>query len=117
MFNQLVEVVNYLNDGQIIEAGKHLIELSKNISEEEILRIVSEIEKEIREVSEEKWILEVDTKFKKELNEVVNQSIKCKLEKIRVLSIVLLDKISKSNEIILNMLKNPYLENKPHTYI
>lgn len=117
MFNQLMEVVNYLNNGKVIEAGKHLIEISKETTEEEIIKIISEIEKEIREVDEERWVLGLDTRFRKELNDVVNQNIKCKIEKIRVLSLILLDRVSKGNEIILSMIKNPLLDNKPHTYI
>lgn len=117
MFEQLVKVVNYLNDGKIVEAGKYLIEISKNVTEEEAVKVLSEMEKEIRDVEEEKWILSLDTRFKKELNDVINQNIKCKIEKIRVLSLILLDKISNGNEIILNMVKNPLMESKPHTYI
>ncbi|AWR97853.1 hypothetical protein DFR86_10085 [Acidianus sulfidivorans JP7] len=117
MFNELANVVNYLNEGKIIEAGKHLIDIAKNATEEDTVKIVSEIEKEIREIDEEKWLLSLDTKFKNELISVIADNIKCKEEKIRALSLILLDKISKGNNIILNMLKNPLIENKPHTYI
>ncbi|ARM76639.1 hypothetical protein [Acidianus manzaensis] len=117
MFNELTNAVNYLNEGKVIEAGKYLINITKDATEEETVKIVSEIEKEIREIEEEKWLYEVDTKFKKELIDVVAQNIKCKEEKIRMLSLILIDKISKGNDIIMNMVKNPLSESKPHTFI
>ncbi|MCY0873435.1 hypothetical protein D1867_00795 [Acidianus infernus] len=118
MFEDLLKVVNYLNDGKILEAGEYLVELAKNnYTNEDIIKISSEIEKELRELKEESWITQIDSKFRDQIISVLEDNTRCKRELIRVLSLSLLEKLSKGNELILNMIRNPHAESKPHTFI
>ncbi|BDC17142.1 hypothetical protein [Acidianus sp. HS-5] len=118
MFEDLLKAVNYLNDGKILEAGEYLIELTKNNdANDDIIRISSEIEKELRELKEESWIGEIDSKFKDQIISVLEDNIRCRKELIKVLSLSLIEKLSKGNELILNMIKNPRAETRPHTFI
>ncbi|EWG06675.1 MAG: hypothetical protein ASUL_08414 [Candidatus Aramenus sulfurataquae] len=116
MFKELVKAVDYLNKGQVEEAGKYLLELAKSEESEELFKLTAEVEKELRELEEEKTLLDVNTKFEEELREVVKRDMSCKREKLRVLSYVMIEKMSKGNDILISMIRNPDSA-RPHTYI
>ncbi|AWR93765.1 hypothetical protein [Acidianus brierleyi] len=116
MFEELIKAIDYINDGNVISAGKYLIELAKNQDDEDILKVVAETEKELREIEDEKTLLDLDSKFRDQLIDVIRENIKWKKEKIRVLSLYLIDKMSKGNEILLQMIRSP-TEGRPHTFI
>ncbi|NON63268.1 hypothetical protein [Acidianus sp. RZ1] len=116
MFTELMKAVDYLNEGKVIEAGRYLLELGKGEEDEDLLKVMSEIEKEIREIENEKTYMSLETRFKDEVIHSLDQCLRCRQEKIRVLSIYLLERLSNGNEILLSMIRLKG-EAKPNTFI
>ncbi len=116
MFKELVKAVDYLNRGQVEEAGRYLLELAKDADNEEVFKLTAEVEKELRGIEEEKVLLDVNTRFDRELREAVSRDMECKREKLRVLSYVIIEKLSKGNDVLISMLRYPNSA-RPHTYI
>ncbi|MEM0373473.1 MAG: hypothetical protein QXO96_02840, partial [Sulfolobales archaeon] len=74
-------------------------------------------EKELRDIKDDESIALRTSPFSKEYKEVIREMIRCRENKIRVLLLHGIYKLSNGNLIILNMIKSSYTELKPNTFI
>jgi len=118
MFDQLLQIIHYIDQDRIIDAASKLLEIVKDKDDEELMKIAAELEKEIKELREEKSILEVvsltyATEFKHLLEEMEN----VRKRKIKLLSMELINRLGGNNYLVKELLTHRRVEVKPHTFI
>jgi predicted nuclease with TOPRIM domain len=118
MFDQLLQIIHYIDQDRIIDAASKLLEIVKDKDDEELMKIAAELEKEIKELREEKSILEVvspsyATEFKHLLEEMEN----VRKRKIKLLSMELINRLGGNNYLVKELLTQRRVEVRPHTFI
>ncbi|QKQ99248.1 hypothetical protein GWK48_01515 [Metallosphaera tengchongensis] len=117
MFDVLIDVVNDLNNDNVTRASKRLVSLAKDNEDEELLRIVSELEKLLMELDKDDTLVRDDEETQRDLLAIKKEMDDLRKRKLRILSIYLLKKLSDRNLIIQNMIVNKPLSRKPQTYM
>ncbi|MEM0175721.1 MAG: hypothetical protein QXU86_06580, partial [Metallosphaera sp.] len=103
-----------LNKGNLTKAVQMILDVSKDEDDEKILRISSELERTLRELSND---LAYDEYDEKELIEIERAMNELRKRKLRILSILALRKLSKDNLIIENIIQKDFITQKPQTYM
>ena len=117
MLNEIFDIIHDLNEDRILEAANKILQLIKDKDDEDLIKIGSEIEKEIRAIREDDEILHiVRVETLDELKSVISELKEARMRKIKVLIQDLLRRISNNNVLVIEALK-PKSEVKPHTYM
>ncbi|AEB94749.1 MAG: hypothetical protein QXR57_06285 [Metallosphaera sp.] len=114
MLDELLKIANELNKGNLTKAVQMILDVSKDEDDEKILRISSELERTLRELSND---LAYDEYDEKELIEIERAMNELRKRKLRILSILALRKLSKDNLIIENIIQKDFITQKPQTYM
>ena len=117
MLNEIFDIIHDLNEGKVIEAANKILQLIKDKDDEDLIRISSEIEKEIRAMREDDEILRVvRVETLDELKNVLLELKEARIRKIKVLIYDLLRRISNNNVLVVEAIK-PKSDVRPHTYM
>ena len=117
MLNEIFDIIHDLNEGRVIEAANKILQLIKDKDDEDLIKIGSEIEKEIRAIREDDEIYHVvRAETLDELKNVILELKEARIRKIKVLIHDLIRRISNNNILVVEALK-PKSDIKPHTYI
>ncbi|MEM4911660.1 MAG: hypothetical protein QXJ81_02360, partial [Metallosphaera sp.] len=106
MLDELLKIANELNKGNLTKAVQMILDVSKDEDDEKILRISSELERTLRELSND---LAYDEYDEKELIEIERAMNELRKRKLRILSILALRKLSKDNLIIENIIQKDFI--------
>lgn len=118
MFEELLRILHKVNQGELIEASKNLLEILKNSEEEEeLMKLAYYLEKELREMRDEESFYLSSSPFSEEFRNIIKEMNKIRERKLKILIFHALYKLSKGNIIIMNMINISKIDVKPNTYI
>ncbi|MCY0849788.1 hypothetical protein [Sulfuracidifex metallicus] len=110
------DIVSYLNEGRIEEAGKKIIEIAKDVEDEDVRTVISEIEKEIMDSRHNSDMFISYSPYTDQITQATRAMQKCREERMKYLILHGLYLLTKGNRIILDMIKLT-AQVKPRTYL
>ena len=117
MLGEIFDIIHDLNEGRIIEAANKILQLIRDKDDENLIKIGSEIEKEIKALREDEEIYHIVTvKTLDELKNVILELKRARIRKIEVLIRDLIRRISNNNVLVEEALK-PKSNIRPNTYM
>ncbi len=111
-----IDVVSYLNDGKIEEAGKKMVEIGKEVEDEDVRNVIAEIEREMMEVRHEREAGLSYSPYYDQLLQATRSLERCRIERMKYLILHGLYLLTKGNTIIMDMVRQAQPV-KPRTYL
>jgi predicted nuclease with RNAse H fold len=113
VFSELLDVVDKLNRGQVMEAAHKIIELARD--REDLIEMCSEIEEMLMDLRRGRS-LEVEGPLGRKLREVEEEMRRLKVRRLKLLILYAVQLISGDNPIIMNVIKREDIDTT-HTYL
>ncbi len=110
------DVVSYLNEGKVEEAGRKLVEIGKENEDEDIRNVIAEIEREIMELRHERENFPSYSPYSDQIVKATKMLEKCREERMKYLVLHGLYLLTKGNSLILGMVRLSG-QVKPRTYL
>ncbi|EHP68277.1 MAG: hypothetical protein RXS23_03970 [Metallosphaera yellowstonensis] len=117
MLDTLLGIIDYLNQDNEVEAAKRLIEATRYIEDENLMKIVGEIEKEIHDIKNTGLSEEMTGELAQELERIEDELKALKRRKLKILVIYAIDRMSNGNSVVLQMIRRPTYVRKPQTFM
>ncbi|BCU70813.1 hypothetical protein [Stygiolobus caldivivus] len=118
MFDQLLQIIHYIDQDKLVEAASKLLEMIKDKEDEDLMKIGAELEKEVKELREEKGLLDaISPAYITEFKHLLDEMEVLRKRKIKLLSLEIVNKLSGNNYLVKELLMQKRAEVRPHTFI